>query len=209
MCYSFHASVISYTIGICSAIFALCTHQTILGLLILFYSQMQLSEAFIWKGIDNKNINMNRLGTRIGQFLLPTHNIAIGIGILLLAVDFNYIPLIIAILFYIMILFIYKFNHYKTTTYPANKSCHDKSCQENRLKWPFPHDWYIYSFVISLLFLILYIEPLASKVFLGVFFVFTFFASLFIYPYSIGSVWCFSTAILAPFLVIVNYFLIK
>jgi len=212
MCYSFKTSIISYTIGMCSAIFALCTNQVILGLLILFYTQMQLSEALIWRGLDTKDMILNKIGTRLGQFFLPSHNIAIGIGILLVAFSgINLLPLAIGFFFYVLILFVYKNTKYDTATFPANRSCRDKSCQnhENRLKWPYPHEWYIFSFLISILFLILFIEPIASKIFIGVFFILTFFASLFIYPNSMGSVWCFSTAILAPFLVIVNYFLIQ
>ena len=57
MCYDFKTSIISYSLGMIAAIFALCTRQYILGMLILFYVQMQLSEALIWKGLDSQPDN--------------------------------------------------------------------------------------------------------------------------------------------------------
>ena len=57
MCFSFKTSLVSLTIGIISSIFALCTNQITLGVLIFFYAQMQLAEAIIWRGIDtNKKV---------------------------------------------------------------------------------------------------------------------------------------------------------
>ena len=53
MCYSFQASIISYTLGMFSALFALSTNQIIIGFFILAYAQIQIAEAIIWKGIDN------------------------------------------------------------------------------------------------------------------------------------------------------------
>jgi hypothetical protein len=98
-----------------SAVFALCTNQIILGMLILFYVQMQLSEAIIWRGIDTDNTKLNRIGTLYGQYLLPTHNIAIAIGILIVlgySQIKDYIPLFISIVFYGIILGIYCFLRY-------------------------------------------------------------------------------------------------
>jgi hypothetical protein len=216
MCYSQTTSIISYTIGMLSAIFALYTRQYILGILILFYTQMQLSELMIWRGIDNGDTSLNKNGTAYGKYLLPTHNIAIGLGIIL-AVYMSgnkfkfkdFVPLVIGVVFYAyIILFVYSPQD-PDTTYPANKSCMDKSCQnnENRLKWPYPIGWYAYgSFIISLIFMVIYLSPLKSKIFLGSFFTITFILSLTIYPVSVGSVWCFSTAILAPLVVLGNYY---
>ena len=83
MCFSFKTSIISYSIGIISSIFAFSTKQYVLGTLILFFCQIQLSEAIIWKGIDNNDIELNKRGTLFGKYALPSHNIGIGIGILL------------------------------------------------------------------------------------------------------------------------------
>ena len=113
-----------------SAIFALYTKQTILGLLILFYCQMQLSEALIWKGIDENNIKLNEIGTSFGKYLLATHNIAIGLGILIVSKKYSILPLLIGI---IVILYYYQ-NNIK-----VNYPCNDKNCQNNnnRLEWPY------------------------------------------------------------------------
>ncbi|NDE11875.1 MAG: hypothetical protein EBZ95_15155, partial [Chitinophagia bacterium] len=75
MCYDVKTSIISYSSGMVAAIFALCTRQYILGMLILFYSQMQLAEALIWKGIDTNNKSLNKIGTSYGKYFLASHNI--------------------------------------------------------------------------------------------------------------------------------------
>jgi hypothetical protein len=202
-----------------SGFVALFTNQIVLGMLILCYSQMQLSEAFIWKGIDTNNINLNKRGTTYGKYLLATHNIAIGLGIIiailvnkqkLKIVDF--LPIIAGIIFFLFIYFKYYIkNNYPDVTYPVNKSCSDKNCQnaENRLKWPYPHQWYIGSYAISLIILLFFIKPVKSKIFLSAIFTITLLVSTFIYPKSVGSVWCFSTSWLAPIIVLVNYFLVN
>lgn len=221
MCYSFKTSILSYILGMISGIFAILTNQIVLGVLILTYSQMQLAEMLIWHGIDTNNENLNKFGTSYGKYLLATHNIAIGLGIILyihcvkkqkLEIK-DFIPLIIGILFFIFIFIIYYLpNNYENLTYPLDKSCVDiDKCQNpnNRLKWPWPHDWYIYSYIISLILLFIYIRPLNSMIWLGSMFTITFIYMLVFNKKVVGSLWCFSTAILAPILVIVNYFLIK
>jgi hypothetical protein len=222
MCYSFRTSIISYVLGIISGIFALCTRQIVLGCLILAYSQMQFSEMLIWHGIDINDIKINKLGTSYGKYLLATHNIAIAIGIIISILIISkksikitdFIPLIIGIIFFIFIVFFYYLpKKYPDITLPLDKKCTDKTnkCQNpnNRLKWEWPHNWYIYSFIISLILLILYIKPLNSKIWLTLVFSLTF-LYMFIYNRQVvGSLWCFSTAILAPLIVIVNYFIIK
>ena len=221
MCYSFKTSILSYMLGMISGIIAILTNQIVLGVLILTYSQMQLTEMLIWHGIDTNNENLNKFGTSYGKYLLATHNIAIGLGILLY-VHFvkkqkleikDFIPLIVGILFFIFIFIIYYLpNNYEHLTYPLDKSCVDvDKCQNpnNRLKWPWPHDWYIYSYIISLILLFIYIRPLNSMIWLGAMFTITFIYMLVFNKKVVGSLWCFSTAILAPILVIVNYFLIK
>lgn len=216
MCYSVKTSIISYSLGMAAAVAAFLTKQYILGMLILFYVQMQLSEAMIWRGLDTNNQELNRVGTSYGKYLLATHNIAIGLGILIAIYMENkklqprdFIPLLIGIVFFIAILIVYATTTYEDVTYPANRSCFDKSCQNNgnRLQWPFPHSWYGLSFIISLIFMIIYIKPISSKIFIGSLFTITFLLSGIVYPASVGSVWCFVSAILAPLLVIINYYL--
>ena len=222
MCYSFKSSILSYVLGIISGIFALCTRQVVLGCLILTYSQMQFSEMLIWHGIDIKDDKINKFGTSYGKYLLATHNIAIAIGIILSILIISkkslkitdFIPLIISILFFIFIvLFYYLPQKYPDITLPLDKKCTDKTnrCQnpDNRLKWEWPHSWYFYSFIISSIFLGIYIKPLKSKIWLMSVFSLTFLYMIIFNRQVIGSLWCFSTAILAPLIVIVNYFFIK
>lgn len=219
MCYSFKTSLFSYTLGIISAIIAFFTRQYVLGCLIFSYTQMQLSEMLIWHGIDINDINLNIKGTNLGKYLLATHNIAIGIGILLSIILISkrklkitdFIPIILGIIFFIIIIiFIYLPNKYSNITYPLNKLC-TKDCQnpENRLKWPFPHDWYIYSYILSISILFIWIKPIITKYLLVFIFTFTFILSYIIYQRTVGSIWCLSASLIAPLIVLINYILIK
>lgn len=220
MCYSFKTSIVSYSLGMASAIFAFFTRQYILGSLILFFCQMQLSEAIIWKGIDDNDISLNKTGTSYGQYLLPSHLFAVGLGYLIVVVKLHneklkpkyFIPVLIGLLFYFAIIFgPYRTENYPNVTYPANKSCLDKSCQnnENRLQWPYPLTWYVYGFILYLVFTFLFMKPLGSQILLSTIFIGTLLLALFVYPHSSGSVWCFAAAILAPVMVIGNYFIIR
>jgi len=222
MCYSFRTSIISYILGISSAIFAILTKQIVLGVLILAYSQMQLTEMLIWYGIDTENENINRIGTSYGKYLLATHNFAIGLGILLYISCVkkdklkytDFIPIVAGILFFIFVVCVYYIrNDYEDLTYPLDRNCSDTTnkCQNpnNRLKWSWPHHWYIFSFIISIIILVFYIEPFESKCWMLSIFGITFLYMLIFNTNVMGSLWCFSTAILAPLIVIVNYFLIK
>ena len=229
MCYSYRTSLISYTLGMLSAIFAFATRQYILGTLILFYCQMQLSEAIIWKGIDENNLDMNRKGTKYGKYLLPTHLFAVGLGFAIsvyllknvnvLRKPIYLLPMFLGVVFYILILYgPYKYGKVSETTFPADTTCMNNAesqdeaqrCQtrENRLKWPYPHTWYIFGFALCLVFLILFTRPLNSQIFIGGMFTVSFILSALIYPNSVGSFWCFSAAILAPLLVLGNWYII-
>lgn len=219
MCYSFRTSLMSYTLGMISAFIAFFTKQYVLGSLILAYTQMQLSEIMIWYGIDTNNINLNIKGTSFGKYLLATHVMAIGFGIVLskLLISksklklFDFIPIIIGILFFItIVIFVYSPNNYSNSTYPLNKKC-TKDCQnpENRLKWPYPHDWYIYSYILSIIILFIWIKPVKTKYLLLFIFTFTFILSFLIYPRTVGSIWCLSASLIAPLIVLINYYLIK
>lgn len=221
MCFSFRTSLISYTLGMLSSAFAIYTGQLMLGVLILFYSQMQLAEAFIWKGIDENNLKFNRIGTSYGKYLLPTHNVAIGLGLIFsvlliqkrsLTIQ-DFIPLVIGIIFYGIIMLVYVHSKSKNVTFPANQcSPNPRKCQSwgNRLRWPFAHSWYVASYFISLFLLFIFYDgPYKSKIFLLVAFSILFAGTAFIVPHSVGSAWCFSTAIAAPIIVGVNWLLIR
>ena len=182
----------------------------ILGMLMLCYSQMQLAEVMIWKGIDTNNPSMNERGTTYAKYSLPAHNIALGIGVLIAyrnnLDDIRYwFPLICGLLFYIFVLELYyrKKRHSKTT--PA---CETDKCKPYmaRLEWPFPHEWYTLSFFLSITIMIGYVRPLAPSALIA----FVFFSVTWIVTYILGkrhvlgSFWCWSTAILAPILLILN-----
>ena len=180
---------------------------------------MQLSEAIIWYGIDHKNKQINKNGTSFGKYLLATHNIGIGIGIILSILFINkskltaqqFIPLLMGIIFFFYIVIVYYLpGKYPDETYPLNKSC-DKSCQNpsNRLLWRYPHSWYAASYLISVIIMFIWIKPMSSKILLMSFFSITFGATFFVNPKTVGSVWCFSTSFLTPLIVVANYFLIR
>lgn len=219
MCFNLKTSIISYSLGIISCIFAFFTRQFVLGSLIFSYAQMQLSEIMIWYGIDNDNEKWNKIGTTFGKYLLATHNLSIGVGILLSLyfmskekitfVDF--IPIILGFFFFIIIvLFVYLPSNYPDLTFPRSKIC-DKKCQnaENRLQWPYPHSWYIYSYILSIIILFLWIRPEDSRITLLIIFSLSFIVTYLIYPNTVGSVWCWSTSFIAPILVCINYYLIR
>jgi hypothetical protein len=219
MCFSFKTSIITYTIGIASAIFAFCTRQVVLGALILAYSQMQLAEAMIWYGIDNKDSKWNRRGTYYGKYLLPIHNIAIGLGIIvailfvskkqLKAVDV--IPLLVGALFYLAVLIGFYSKDTSDQTFPVKKNC-GSGCQgpDNRLSWPFPHRWYAASLGVSIIIALIWLRPPWSKGALTAMFVMIFFGSILATtPAGMGSLFCWATAILAPVIVLTNYFVIR
>lgn len=222
MCYSVRTSLISFSLGMISSFYAFYTKQYTLGCLILFFSQMQLSEALIWRGIDTNDTNLNRIGTLYGKYTLPTHVFAVGLGIVMsyyyihkqksLSLDV-YMPLIVGILFYLFIIVIVYPNHPDSSnlTYPADRSCTDKSCQNNnnRLQWVFYVDWYSVSFILCLMIASFYVTPRISQYWIAGLLIISFAISNYVYPLNNGSVWCFSAAILAPLLVVVNSMLLK
>lgn len=219
MCFSFRTSLISYSLGMISAAFAIYTGQWMLGTLVLFYSQMQLAEAFIWRGIDDNNLKLNRFGTSYGKYLLPTHNFAIGLGLIFSVLFFqkrslafhDFIPIVTGTIFYGIILLLYAHTKSLDVTFPANQcSPNPKDCQNwgNRLRWPFPHSWYVASYVISLILLFMFYDgPFKSKIFLLGAFSILFAGTALITPHSVGSAWCFSTAFAAPMIVGINWLL--
>lgn len=217
MCYSFNTSLFSYLCGLSASIFALSTRQIILGMFILFYSQIQLGETIIWKGIDTNNIELNKKGTLFLKYSLPTHLFAIGLGYLIINKSNlqpkHFTMITIGILFYFYVLFLYSMNKSEQITYTKDATCKDRSCQNNnnRLLWPFPNTWYFISFIIILIFTIIYIKPFETQLLLGFFYSIMYIFSKYLY-YKTGessSFWCFSAAILSPIIVALNYYLIR
>lgn len=224
MCYSLKTSIISYTLGMISGVFALCTRQYVLACLIFAFVQMQLAELLIWKSIDDNNDNLNRIGTSLGKHLLPIHNIAIGVGIILSILfisktkkNLNFVdclPLISGVIFYVIILVLFYIREtYPDITLPLDPTCKDKTnrCQnpDNRLLWPWPHGWYLYSFIISSIIMMAYAKPVNSKILLAFAFTSTFIITAIVQPKVVGSIWCNVAAIMCPILVLLNYMMIR
>jgi hypothetical protein len=208
MCYSLRSSLISYFIGILSGLFAICTNQIALGVLILFFSQIQLSEAIIWRGIDTGNVNLNKIGTAFGKYTLPTHLFALGIGILLDKMRnkkkinrSDYIPMYLGVLFYIYVYIVYYRNkEYKTTTYPN---------EVGQLKWPYPTGWYVYGFIISFLTVLVYHKKIPYGVFSYCIFTLSLIWSIYYFgKYNVvPSIWCFIVTVISPIIVLLNFYL--
>lgn len=212
MCYSYRTSLIAYTIVMLSAFFALYTGQYIIGMLILFYGQIQLSEALIWKGLDDGNTTLNKIGTNYGKYTLPSHVFAIGLGILLATKGKSFIPLVIGIFSYITVVSFCYDNSKNELTYPLDPNC-KKECQnnDNRLQWPFYNGelWYGCLCIIGFIFVCMYL-PAPLKIMITMILAITYLCSFLFYKNntkSLASVWCFSSAIIAPIIVLLGYYL--
>lgn len=225
MCFNLETSIATFTSAMISGIAAIYLNQPILGILILCYGQMQFSELLIWQSIKDNDTNLNKIGTAYGKYLLPAHNIAIGLGIYLKTKQI--LPLIIGLIFYIAILIVYNQtckNEVEVTKPGCGKdsnSNQNQSPQENKkekenkcdkyagkLQWPYNHSWYIISFIISIAFCYYYIKPWPVSLLVNSFFILTF-ITIFIIDKNnaYGSYWCWSTSALAPLIVFINYLL--
>ena len=220
MCFSFRTAILSYILALSSAVFAFATRQIIVGCLIMAYAQMQLSEILIWRGIDTNNTKMNRTGTSIGKYLLAIHPFAIGLGIILSIlfiskrnlIPTDFIPIFLGIFFFIFIVVYYYLpGDYPNETYPLKKCKRDEKCKsaDNRLKWPYPHEWYLFSYILTLIIVFIWIKPVQSKVVLLFIFTLTFILTYIIYPKTTGSVWCWSTSFIAPVIVLIGWVVIR
>lgn len=223
MCFSFRSSIISYIIGICASIFAISTRQILLGVFILTYCQIQLSEAIIWYGIDNNNKNINKFGTILNKHLLILHLLSICIGIILSKIliskqkliKSDYYLLSIGIIYFIIGITYY--NIYKpknNLTYPHNyndKNC--KKCQyyQNRLDWKYKHSYlYLISFLLSLIICYIYIKPRILFLILSITYISTLLSSLLIFNKTgLSSVFCFFSSYISPIIVLLIYLHIK
>lgn len=210
MCFSQSTSVVTFLVGMLSGVAAIYLKQYVLGMLILCYAQMQLSEVLIWYGLNNNNDTFNKIGTRYGKYLLPAHNIAIGLGIYIETGEI--LPLIIGLLFYILIMIYYDFycNPNEITKLPEcikNKNC-DKF--GGKLRWPYPHEWYIFSFILSTILAIKYVKPLSYGLFIiGIYWFFFIMTWLVDFYSAFGSYWCWIMAAAAPLIVLLGQFILK
>lgn len=216
MCYSFKASIVSFLLGMMAGVFAVYTGQYALGFLILAYVQVQLAEAIIWRGIDTENIKLNRIGTFYAKYTLPAHLLAVGLGYLVgLYIDkknvrpIHFLPLLAGIAVYLYVVLVVYRNCTVYTTYPL-EMCKDRKCQNdrNRLQYKWPLNWYLWmTFLICVI--ILCITPLYSGLLLVSTFLLLLLLTRRLYPKRYGSVWCFASAVVAPILVVLNYYLTR
>lgn len=224
MCYSLKTSIFSYMMGMFASVYALSTRQYILGMLILAYCQIQLSEAIVWRGIDTSQSSLNRIGTLYAKYTLPLHLLFVGIGVVMMnnMTDMSnikkWLPLALGIIFYIGVVWFYSLpssikswvdKNETDMSFPANRACMVRECQnnENRLQWPFVDKWYALQTILMYIIFIIYL-PWKQSAVLCIFFTATFFVSEVMYKWSASSIWCFLSAILAPVLVLANnYFL--
>jgi len=220
MCFSFPTALASYLLALSAGIFALVTRQVVLGCLIFSYAQMQLSELLIWKGIDTNNTKLNRIGTSFGKYLLATHVFAIGLGIILSIVFISkkklkftdFIPLVIGIIFFLFItVYYYLPGGYSNETHPAKNCKREEGCKsgDNRLLWPYPHRWYLMSYILSMIIVLIWIKPNMSKLVFFLIFTLTFVGTYVIYPKTVGSVWCWLASFISPLIVLAGWGVVR
>lgn len=218
MCYNIQTSIFSFLTAITSGIVAIKLNLNILGSLILSYSIIQFSEIFIWRGINTNNNKLNKIGTSIGKYTLPSHNIAIGIGIIITYWSSKnnpiyWLPLIIGLIFYFSIMIFY---HYENKSNGISKACEYEKIDEKtniectkysaRLKWGYSHTWYSLSVIISIIIAFTYIKPLNISIICTSFFVILFGSvTLFGKNQIIGSWWCWTTSFLSPIIVTIIF----
>jgi len=219
MCYNIETSIVSFVVVTICGIIALRMGQPILGCLMLAYGIMQLSEIIIWRSIATKSEKLNRVGTSLGKYTLPSHNIAIGIGVLIAYWSSRknpvyWVPLIVGIMFYVGVMIVYTRD--KDTNNGLTKACEypeeQDACTKDsaRLEWPYQHSWYSISMIISCILVLVYVKPVTRAAVMVVFFAATFAGTAFLGKRQVlGSYWCWAAAAFAPLLLIVTSFMRK
>lgn len=192
MCWNIQISLLTWLISLISGIYLLKRqhkYDLTLGLLILTYSSMQLWEALIWLG---QNCNyFNYIGTFLAYYALWFHVFAIGLGLYL---EFHFFfPLILG-LFYIMLAIILQ---------PIFK-CSLPDISNKHLVWGFNPKFYILIFITSIIFCLFYIKPLSKAIIISLLFILSFFYSYVYSKNTIGSYWCWLTALFAFIFIIIN-----
>jgi hypothetical protein len=158
---------------------------------------------------------MNRTGTSIGKYLLAMHPFAIGIGIILSILfvskrnltPVDFIPLFLGIFFFIFIVVYYYLpGGYPNKTYPLKNVNKMKNVKVKiPVMWPYPHNWYLYSYVLSLIIVFIWVKPTTFKILFFSIFTLTYI----IYPKTDGSVWCWSDSFISPVIVNIGWIIIR
>lgn len=195
MCWNWQVSLITWLIGISSALYMFHRRNKFditLGSLILAYSSMQLWEAFMWW--DQKCGMMNKTASILAYIALWSHTLAIGIG---LYIELNIsLPLVIGIVFMIVALIQAFTIHWKCSK-PANGGC-------KHIVWGFPHHYYVYVFAVCISICLVYIRPLWKAITVSSLFLMSFGLSWLYAKDATGSFWCWVAAIFSPIFILIN-----
>jgi hypothetical protein len=211
MCFSQTSSIIAFSIGLSAAIFAFCTRQYATGMLILAFSQMQLSEFFIWRSFRVKSSALNRFGTNYGKWTLALHNVALGVGVLIAVAATSgrnikwtdWIPLVLGLGILLVATGFYSNKSISSITPAPVQPC----ASGTRLLWPYPVEWYIASSAVTFAIVLFWFKPPGWTI--VALLVFTCVMAFIIEKKSAASLWCFASAVAAPIIVIVGYLIIR
>ena len=205
MCYNAQTSVLAATIGILSACVAFHIKEPVLGLFIITYSLMQISEFCIWRGLDTDSFRWNRGGTALAATSLKLHALVVVSALILFrwtSLKQNRAKLIslLAILVLTVILSLKELLvSIPSTTQPGcSKGC--------RLDWQFGASYPIQVVLIcGALFIGApeFFIPIATIYFgaLIVAIILSYFDTKTTLKTAASSVWCFFVAIFAPLFV--------
>lgn len=194
MCWSFQASIITWIIGLATGIFLLARrhkNDTVMGLLILTYSAMQLWEAIMW--LDQDCQDGNAIATQGAYYTLWAHVLAIGVGLL---IEYNVkAPIVIGFLFMVA----------SVIFRPRVWQCSLKA-ENGHLKWGFDPTFYMVVFATAIAMCAYYIRPIeVSVVICGLFLVSYIISYLLNQKYqTTGSFWCWVCAAFCFLFILAN-----
>lgn len=191
MCWNFQVSMITWLIGLFTAVYLFRRgnkHDITFGLFILTFSSVQLCEALMW--LDQDCGTLNKISGIMAYFILWSHVLAIGIGLYL---EFHVIIPIITGIVLLLIAIILIIN--------TSWGCNKKS-ENGHLKWAFNSDFYSIVFVICVLFAIIYIKPVKKSVFICSIFIITYIVSYLYDKKSINTLWCWISALFCGLLLL-------
>ena len=205
MCYNAKTSALAATIGILSAVVAFYIKEPVLGLFIITYSLMQISEFCIWRGLDTDSFRWNRGGTALAATSLKLHALVVVSALILFrwtSLKQNRTKLIslLAILILTLILSL------KELLVPVPSTTQPSCSKGCRLNWKFGASYPIQVVLICAALFIGAPEifiPVATFYF-GVLIaatILSYFDPKTTLKTAVSSVWCLFTAIFAPLLV--------
>lgn len=159
-----------------------------LGMLILFYSFMQLWEFFMWRAIENNDKELNIFASKLAYYTLYSHVFALGLGLYIQEPTLKNAMVLGAGVIYMIVAIVTRPAEWKESRPTADSKGH--------LVWGFPHSFYTYVYIgaiITMLFFTNWRITLPYLAFYTITLVFTMLTN----KASIGSYWCWLTAFLA------------